>query len=145
MKEIDVKIKLIKGGVKPCYLREGDVCLDCYARLPTPNIILLKGKRTLIPLGFALQLKEGYEAIIRPRSGLSKKGIDVCIGTCDTNYRGELMACVVNNSDEDYTIFDCERICQLAIREVPKVNFTQVEELDDTERGDKGFGSSGRK
>ena len=137
------RIKLIKGGQLPKYQREGDACLDCYARLPTEKILLLKGKRTLIPLGFALQLPKGYEGIIRPRSGLSKKGIDVAIGTIDGNFRGEVSACVINNSGDDFEIGNAERICQLAIREAPKVYFVEVDELEDTERGSNGFGSSG--
>jgi dUTP pyrophosphatase len=102
-------------------------------------------ERKLIPLGFALELQVGYEAIIRPRSGNSKDGIDVCIGTIDINYRGEVMACVCNTLDEDFRIEEGDRICQLAIREAPTVAWEVVEELSETERGADGFGSSGIK
>lgn len=139
---MNVKIKQIDGGKLPAYKRSGDVCMDCYAR--TFNIIPAFSRK-LIPLGFALELPIGYEAIIRPRSGNSKDGIDVCIGTIDTNYRGEVMACVCNTLDEDFRIEEGDRICQLAIREAPTVTWEVVEELSETERGTNGFGSSGIK
>lgn len=143
MKNVDVKIKLIEGGQLPIFAHDDDACADCRARLPTEHIILLKGQRTLIPLGFALQLPEGYEAIVRPRSGLSKKGIDVAIGTVDKGYTAEISACVINNSGDDFRIGNAERICQLAIREAPKVNFVKVEKLEETKRGENGWGSTG--
>lgn len=135
-----VKIKQIEDGKLPVYSRDGDVCMDCYAR---EDRTILRFGRTLVPLGFALELPKGYEAVIRPRSGLSKSGVDNCIGTIDTNYRGEVMACVVNNTGEILYIEKGQRICQLAIREAPKVEWDVVEELSDTERGGNGFGSSG--
>lgn len=138
-----VKIKIIEGGKKPEYKRAGDACLDCYARIECKFLTIPKGTRALIPLGFALELPADYEAVVRPRSGLTKESIDVAIGTCDENYRGELMANVINNSDENIKIFDGERICQLAIREAPKVIFEVVEKLSETNRGEAGFGSSG--
>lgn len=147
---MEVKIKRIEDGVIPAYKREGDVCMDCYSRV---DIVIKKNKvdimevtkRTLVPLGFALELPFRYEAVVRPRSGLSKDGIDIAIGTIDTNYRGEVMACVINNSNEDYVIHKGDRICQLAIREAPEITWDVVEELSETERGSNGFGSSGVK
>lgn len=140
---VDVKIKIVKDGKLPCFKHEGDAAADCYARLPTEKITLLKGKRTLIPLGFCIEVPEEWEVQIRPRSGLSAKGIDVAFGTGDSSYRGEYMANVINNSDVDFDILNGDRICQMAIREVPKVSFYEVAELSETERVDKGFGSSG--
>ncbi len=75
----------------------------------------------------------------------SKEGIDIAIGTVDTNYRGEVMACVINNTSKDYVIHKGDRICQLAIRKAPIISWKIVEELSDTERGSNGFGSSGIK
>lgn len=141
----EVKIKLINGGKLPEFKTDGAVCCDGYARMGKCTAIIEPRCRTLIPLGFAVELPEGYEAIIRPRSGNSKMGIDICQGTIDVDYRGEVMACVVNNSIDDIRINDGDRICQIAIREVPKINFVTVEELSETERGSKGFGSSGLK
>ncbi len=140
---IYVKIKLIEGGKLPEYKRISDACLDCYARINSDFITIPKRTRDLIPLGFALELPASYEAVIRPRSGLTKNGIDIAIGTGDENYRGELMANVINNSDEDFVIKNGDRICQMAIREAPKVFFEIVETLSETNRGDAGFGSSG--
>lgn len=137
-----VKIKRVGEGILPVYKREGDVCMDCFSR---KNETVFGFCRRTVPLGFALELPVGYEAVIRPRSGFSKDGIDVSIGTIDTNYRGEVMACVSNTTDEDFAIEKGDRICQLAIREAPKVEWDVVEELSETERGDNGFGSSGIK
>ena len=143
MEKLDVKIKLINGGKLPAYSRDGDVCLDCYARCENP-IVIEKKERVLIPLGFALELPENYEAIVRPRSGLSLKGIDISLGTVDSNYRGEVNACLCNNSGADFTVNNGDRICQLAIREAPFIEWNVVEELSETERGSNGFGSSGK-
>ena len=141
---IIVKIKLIKGGKLPEYKRKNDACLDCYARIDCGIFVLPKGERVLVPLGFALELPADYEAVIRPRSGLTKDEIDVAIGTVDENYRGELMANVINNSDDKFVIKNGDRICQLAIRHAPKVWFEVVEKLSETNRGEAGFGSSGK-
>lgn len=143
MKKLDVKIKLINGGKLPAYIRDGDVCLDCYARCEN-RIVIEKKERVLIPLGFALELPENYEAIVRPRSGLSLTGIDINIGVIDLNYRGEVNACLCNNSGADFTVNKGDRICQLAIREAPFIKWNVVEELSETERGSNGFGSSGK-
>ena len=139
---VQIKIKKIKDGTLPSYKREGDVCMDCCSR---EHITLAHGERILVPLGFALELPEEYEAIVRPRSGNSKDGIDVAIGTIDTNYRGEVMACVINNSESFFVIDKGDRICQLAIREAPTVEWEVVSELSETNRNDKGFGSTGLK
>ena len=98
----------------------------------------------MIGLGFALALPKGYEGVIRPRSGLSAKGIDGAIGTIDENYRGELKAILINNTKEDYAVNFGDRICQLAIRKTEEINLVTVDVLDKTNRGDKGFGSSGK-
>ena len=137
-----VKIKLVKDGTAPAYRREGDACLDCYAR---DFARIVHGQREVVPLGFSLELPVGYEAIVRPRSGLSKEGIDIAIGTIDPNYRGEVMACVINNSGNTFAVAPGDRICQLAIREAPKILWDVVDELSETERGENGFGSSGIK
>ena len=139
---MNVKIMRIGDGILPVYKRDGDVCMDCFARKLTtvPSF----GIRT-VPLGFALELPNNYEAVIRPRSGLSKDGLAVSIGTIDTNYRGEVMACVYNTTEEDFVIEKGDRICQLAIREAPHITWNVVSELSETERGANGFGSSGKK
>lgn len=138
---LNIKIKLIENGKMPEYKRNGDCCLDCYAR---KEVIIPAGKRKLIELGFAIELPPEWEGIVRPRSGLSKAGIDVAIGSIDSNYRGEVMANVINNSGEDFKVEIGNRICQLAIRTAPTISFELVNELSDTNRGSDGFGSSGK-
>lgn len=139
---MNVKIKLIENGVLPKFAHAEDACCDCYARLDK-TLVIYPNQRALIPLGFALQLPSGYEAMIRPRSGLSSKGIDVCLGTVDANFRGEIKANVVNNSDIPFSFDNGDRICQMAIRKTETINWEEVKELAESERGSNGFGSSG--
>lgn len=144
MKNLKVKIKLIEGGKIPVYKRGGDVCLDCFARLSGEYVRIPPKSRCLVNLGFALELPQGWEAVVRPRSGFTSIGVDCGIGTIDSNYRGEVKACVINNSTGDFFIKNADRICQLAIREVPRIEWEVVGELSETERGGNGFGSSGK-
>lgn len=137
-----VKIKLIEGGVMPEFKTAGAVCADAYARLDN-DITIQPGERALIPLGFACGLPEGWELQVRPRSGLTSKGIDNGWGTGDWDYTGEYKACVMNNKKEPFVIHNGDRVCQIAIREAPKIEFEQVDELSETERGSNGFGSTG--
>ena len=140
-----MRLKLFDGGKAPVYKHKGDACADCYARLATEQIIIIKGKRALIPLGFAIELPEGYEAVLRGRSGLARDGIDIVIGTVDSNYRGEVLANVINNSGEDFVIHNLDRICQMKIQKAEQFEFEVVDELSETERGENGFGSTGIK
>lgn len=116
---MEVKIKLINDGTMPQKQHKGDACFDCYAN---EDLTIEVGKRAKVPLGFALQLPDNWEAQIRPRSGLSSKGIDSCLGTVDANYRGEVCAIICNNSDTPFEIKRGDRICQMAIR---MIMFTQ--------------------
>ena len=138
-----IKIKPVEGGKLPVYKTEGAVCADCYARLSAQFISIPKGKRCLVNLGFAIELPEGYEAVVRPRSGNSKKGIDIAIGTIDFDFRAEIKACVINNTDGDLDIHNGERICQLKIQKAEQFKFRVVDTLSKTERGEKGWGSTG--
>lgn len=139
-----VKIKLIDGGKMPEYKTKGAACCDAYARLITPYITIPKGARCLINLGICLGLPNGYEAVIRPRSGNSKKGLDIIPGTIDADYIGEIKACVVNNTGGDIEVKNLERICQIKIQEAQQFEFVEVDELEATERGDGGFGHTGQ-
>lgn len=105
-------------------------------------------ERTLIPTGLFLELPVGFEAQIRPRSGLAlKKGITVLNspGTIDADYRGEVGIILINLSNEPFVIEDGERICQMVIAAHEQVQWTEVEELGSTDRGDGGFGHTGKK
>lgn len=137
---MNVKIKLCDNGVLPTYAHIGDACCDCYA---AEDLTVAYGQIAKVKLGFCLELPEGYEAQIRPRSGLSSKGIVSMFGTIDSNYRGEVCAIIQNNSFDDFGIKFGDRICQMKIERVEPVVFKVVEELSDTLRGCNGFGSTG--
>lgn len=120
--------------------------MDLRANIDEP-VTLRPLQRSLIPTGIYIQLSEGYEAQIRPRSGLAvKHGISIVNspGTIDADYRGEIRVILVNLSDEDFIINDGERICQMVIARHTRVEWLQVDDLDETERGSGGFGHTGR-
>jgi dUTP pyrophosphatase len=106
------------------------------------------GKRTRIPTGIIVEIPQDYEGQVRPRSGLADRaGISLtnCVGTIDSDYRGEVIVLVINHSDEPYTFQPQERIAQLVLIAVPKVTLLEIEEVDhNNERGAGGFGSTGR-
>ena len=118
--------------------------LDLYANIKY-NVIIKKGGRALVPTGISVALPSGYEAQIRPRSGLAHKhGITVLNspGTVDADYRGELSVLLINLDDWDYVVKRGDRIAQLVISRVEKVDFEEVDELPESERGSGGYGSS---
>lgn len=120
--------------------------MDLRANLDAP-ITLRPLERRLIPTGLSIALPEGYEAQVRPRSGLAlKKGIGVlnAPGTIDADYRGEIGVILINLSQEDFVVNDGERIAQMVVAKHETVEWVPVEELDDTERGAGGFGHTGR-
>ncbi len=120
--------------------------MDLRANIDEP-VTLRPLQRSLIPTGIYIQLSEGYEAQIRPRSGLAvKHGISIVNspGTIDADYRGEIRVILVNLSDEDFIINDGERICQMIIARHTRVEWLQVDDLDETERGSGGFGHTGK-
>ncbi len=129
----------------PRYMTPLSAGLDICAALQS-DIALASSQIALIPSGFALALPAGFEAQIRPRSGLAVKhgiGIINSPGTIDADYRGEIKVAVINLGTEDYTIRRGDRIAQMVIQRVYQARFSVVEHLDDTERGDGGFGHTG--
>ena len=121
--------------------------MDLRANIDAP-ITLRPLERCLIPTGLFIALPPGYEAQVRPRSGLAlKKGITVLNspGTIDADYRGELMVLLINFSDTDFVINDGERIAQMVVARHEQIEFQLVDELDDTERGAGGYGHTGVK
>ncbi len=105
------------------------------------------GTRAIVPCGFAMALPPGYEAQVRPRSGLAAKhGVTVlnAPGTIDADYRGEVKVILINHGDADFEIRRGDRIAQMVVAPVSAVTFSERETLDDTERGAGGFGSTGR-
>ena len=130
----------------PEYKTEGAAGMDLCAAIDKA-ITLEPLERRLVPTGLKIELEHGYEAQIRPRSGLSiKHGISLinCVGTVDEDYRGEVCVPLVNLSNETYTIMPDERIAQMVIAKVEQAKIEVVTELSDTERGEGGFGSTGK-
>ncbi len=141
-----VKIINTSTNELPAYQTAGAAGLDIRANLGEP-IVLAPLQRTLVPTGLFLEIPEGYEVQVRPRSGLAAKhGITVinAPGTIDSDYRGEVKVPIVNLSDESFTIAHGERIAQMIFAKYERVTFQQVEELSDTQRGTAGFGSTGK-
>ena len=129
----------------PAYETEGSAGMDLRAEL-TESITLKPLERAIVKTGLFIALPVGFEAQVRPRSGLAaKKGITVLNspGTVDADYRGEIGVILVNLSNEDFVINDGERIAQLVIAKHERVNWKEVEVLNETERGSGGFGSTG--
>ena len=121
-----------------------DLCAAVPADQP---VTLTPGARAIIPCGFAMALPAGYEAQVRPRSGLAAKhGVTVLNspGTVDADYRGEVKVILVNLGQDDFTVTRGERVAQMVIAAVVQPAFAEVEELDETIRGSGGFGSTGR-
>lgn len=127
----------------------GAAGMDLAAALPEGKALTLApGRRALIPCGFAMALPQGFEAQVRPRSGLAVKfGVTVlnAPGTIDADYRGEVMVPLINLGQDDFTVQRGDRIAQMVIAPVMAVRFSVKETLDETERGDKGFGSTGHR
>ncbi len=130
----------------PAYATALSAGMDLRANLETP-ITLRPLERCLVPTGLFMALPQGYEAQVRPRSGLAlKKGITVLNtpGTIDADYRGEIGVILVNLSQEDFVINDGERIAQMVVARHETVTWEAVEDLDETERGAGGFGHTGK-
>ena len=141
--EIKVK-KLSNKAVIPAYQTKEAAGFDLHS---IEDVVIKPGERKLISTGLAFEIPYGYEIQIRPRSGLAyKHGITVLNtpGTIDSDYRGEIKVLLINHSNEDFEIKINERIAQAIIKEVIQANFIEVDELSDTERGKKGFGSTGK-
>lgn len=131
----------------PSYSTPLSAGMDIRANLDEP-ITLQPGERRLIPTGLFIALPEGYEAQIRPRSGLAiKKGITVLNspGTIDADYRGEIGIIIINHSDEAFVIEDGERVGQMVVARYNRVEWNETDSLNETERGAGGFGHTGVK
>jgi dUTP pyrophosphatase len=142
-------IKIINDShhALPSYATEQSAGMDLRASIDTP-ITLQPLERKIIPTGLHIALPEGYEAQIRPRSGLAiKKGITVLNspGTIDADYRGEICIILINLSNEAFEIQDGDRIAQMVISRYEQAEWHQVTILDETERGEGGFGHTGKK
>lgn len=144
-----MKIKIINKSKHelPSYATQAAAGMDLRANLDAP-IVLKSLERTLVPTGLFMELAIGFEAQVRPRSGLAfKNGLTVLNspGTIDADYRGEVKVILVNLSNETFTINDGERVAQLVIAKHEQAEWIEVEQLEETARGDGGFGSTGKK
>ncbi|MBE6226020.1 MAG: dUTP diphosphatase [Bacteroidales bacterium] len=144
-----MKVKIVNKSAYPvpAYATELSAGMDLKANITEP-VTIASLERAMIPTGIYIELPEGYEAQIRPRSGLAAKfGVTVANapGTVDADYRGEVKVILVNLSKDPFVINPGERIAQMVIAKYEKIEWEEVEELGDTERGDGGFGSTGRK
>lgn len=131
----------------PSYQTIHSAGMDLRANLETP-VTLKPLQRALIPTGLFIELPEGHEAQIRPRSGLAyKHGISIVNspGTIDADYRGEIKVLLVNLSDQDFVVEDGERVAQMVVARYERVAWTEAQALTDTERGAGGYGSTGTK
>jgi dUTP pyrophosphatase len=142
-----LKVKIINrsGNELPVYETPGSAGMDVRACLEEP-VTLGPLERALIPTGLRVQLPEGYEMQIRPRSGLAlKHGISLANtpGTVDADFRGEIGVILINLSKEPFTVNNGDRICQMVIAQYTRVEWEAVDEIDRTVRGDGGFGHTG--
>ena len=145
-----MKVKFVNTSHHPLprYETAQSAGMDLRAYLPEGPVALKPLQRGLIKTGLYMELPEGYEAQVRPRSGLAlKKGVTVLNspGTIDADYRGEICVILINLSDEEFVVNDGERIAQMVIARHEQAEVVQVEELSDTERGTGGFGHTGKK
>lgn len=144
-----VKIKQLEnahGLPMPHYATEQSAGLDLPAAIEN-DVVIKAGQTKIIPTGIAIALPMGYEAQVRPRSGLAAKhGVTVLNspGTIDADYRGEIKAILINHRTEDFTITRGMRIAQMVIAKYEHVQFDEVESLEETQRGAGGFGSTGK-
>ena len=144
---ITVKIINESANPLPSYTTEGAAGMDVRAFLSEP-VELASLQRVLIPTGLYIELPAGYEAQIRPRSGLAIKQGITCLntpGTIDSDYRGEIMIILINLSNEVQVVHNGDRIAQMVLQRVEKINWEQVTLLSETIRNDGGFGSTGKK
>ena len=143
-----VKVQIVNSSVNPLphYATTGSAGMDLRAHLEVP-IHLQPQERILVPTGIYIQLPEGYEAQVRPRSGLAFKHGITCLnapGTIDSDYTGEVKVLLINHSNKTFVINSGERIAQLVVAPYAQVGWEEVNTLKRTERGEGGFGSTGK-
>lgn len=144
---IQVRIRNISGQPLPGYATDGSAGMDLRAWLPEP-VELQSLERRLIPTGIFIELPQGYEAQVRPRSGLAVKQGITCLnspGTIDSDYRGEIKIVLINLSSEPQVLAPGDRIAQMVVQKVERVSWQPVESLTETSRSEGGFGSTGKK
>lgn len=147
MSVVEIKVVNKSSNPLPEYITPGSSGMDIKANLDEP-VKILPFERVLIPTGLFIELPDGFEAQIRPRSGLAIKQGITCLntpGTIDADYRGEIKIILINLSTEDQVIHHGERIAQMIIQKVEKAQWTEAIELNETERNAGGFGHTGKR
>ena len=151
MKKVTVSVRPLahfEGLELPTYETVGSAGMDVRAAVPEDDPILLQaGERAMIPTGLSVAIPQGYEIQVRPRSGLAAKHGLTCLntpGTIDSDYRGEIKVILINLGQSVFTINRGERIAQLVLAPVTQLAWEEVDALDETERGEGGFGSTGK-
>jgi len=151
MTDITVAVRPLphfEGLVLPAYETLGAAGMDVRAAVAEDEpIVLMPGRRAMVPTGLSVAIPQGYEIQMRPRSGLAAKHGITCLnspGTIDSDYRGELKVILINHGEEAFTIARGERIGQMLLAPVTRLVWRQVDSLDETDRGSGGFGSTGR-
>jgi dUTP pyrophosphatase len=141
-----LKVKRLRPGARlPFRATERATGLDVYACLDAPGYVDVGPDVTLVPTGIAFELPPGYDLQVRPRSGLSRQGVNVILGTIDADYRGELFVSMHTfGTRQSYRIQDGDRIAQLIVSRFAALPVEEVEELSDSQRGSGGHGSTGR-
>lgn len=142
-----MKVKIINNSKHelPAYKTTGSAGMDICANIDH-QIVLLPGECVIVPTGLYIALEPGYEAQIRPRSGLAaKKRAYAILGTIDSDYRGEIGVIFINHGNELFSINDGDRIAQMVVTRYERVEWEQTDTLDETERGEGGFGHTGVK
>lgn len=149
MEQIKIAIKRVRPGAVspfPCYMTPHSAGMDLFADL-AEDLILSPGSRILVPTGIAIALPPGYEAQVRPRSGLAlKHGISLVNspGTIDSDYRGEIGVIVINHGSDPFLLKSGDRVAQMVIARFSRVQWDEVEELENSTRGEGGFGHTGK-
>jgi dUTP pyrophosphatase len=143
-----VPLAHFEGLMLPAYETSGAAGMDLRAAVAEDEPMVLRpGERAMVPTGLTIALPQGYEAQVRPRSGLAAKHGVTCLnspGTIDADYRGEVKVILINHGQEPFVVTRGERIAQMVISPVTQAVFEEVTQLDDTSRGAGGFGSTGR-
>ena len=145
MNKVNIKFVAQEGAIIPVYKTSGAAGADVCAFLSEP-VVIKSGEFAMIPTGLSFAIPEGYEIQVRPRSGLAaKNGVTVLNtpGTIDSDYRGEVKVILINHGKDAFTVNNGDRIAQLIVAPVTQGVFEKTDELDSTERGEGGFGSTG--
>ena len=145
MNKVNIKFVAQEGAIIPEYKTSGAAGADVCAFLSEP-VVIKSGEFAMIPTGLSFAIPEGYEIQVRPRSGLAaKNGVTVLNtpGTIDSDYRGEVKVILINHGKDAFTVNNGDRIAQLIVAPVTQGIFEKTDELDSTERGECGFGSTG--